>query len=108
MSDTGIPEPEGDTDIIDTDYEIGQDNIEAQIGPFGLDIHNPVFAVSAGVIVLFVVVALIFPQQAADFFGCLFRTIQVQVHKHEVRAGFGEGHGTCGNHPWKALTPPTL
>ncbi|WP_223478409.1 BCCT family transporter [Oricola indica] len=73
MSDTstGIPEPEGDAGLIETDYEIGQDNIEAQIGPFGLDIHNPVFAVSAGVIVLFVVVALIFPQQAADFFGWL-------------------------------------
>ena len=40
---TGIPAPEGASDLIDTDYEIGQDNIEAQIGPFGLDIHNPVF-----------------------------------------------------------------
>ncbi|MAZ17080.1 BCCT family transporter [Oricola sp.] len=73
MSDTntGVPAPEGEAGLIDTDYEIGQDNIETQIGPFGLDIHNPVFAVSAGVIVLFVVAALIFPQQASDFFGWL-------------------------------------
>ena len=31
MSDTnshGIPEPEGKADVINTDYEIGQDNIE--------------------------------------------------------------------------------
>jgi len=34
---TGIPVPEGASDIIDTDYEIGQDNIEAQLGPFGLE-----------------------------------------------------------------------
>ena len=70
-TDQGIPAPEGAAGLIETDYEIGQDNIETQIGPFGLDIHNPVFAVSGGVIVLFVIAALIFPQQAADFFGWL-------------------------------------
>ena len=47
MADTtnnqGIPEPEGASDIIDTEYEIGQDNIDGQVGPFGFDIHNPVF-----------------------------------------------------------------
>ena len=37
----GIPAPEGPTDLIDTEYEIGQDNITTNIGPFGLDIHNP-------------------------------------------------------------------
>jgi BCCT family betaine/carnitine transporter len=42
----GIPAPEGAAGIIDTDYEIGQDNIETQIGPFGLDVHNPVFLIS--------------------------------------------------------------
>lgn len=30
----------------ETDYEIGQDNITTNIGPFGLDIHNPVFLIS--------------------------------------------------------------
>ena len=68
---TGIPAPEGASDLIDTDYEIGQDNIEARIGPFGLDIHNPVFLISGLSVVAFVVYALLAPQQAADFFGWL-------------------------------------
>ncbi|WP_322866137.1 BCCT family transporter [Aquicoccus sp. G2-2] len=67
----GIPAPQGAADVIDTDYEIGQDNIEAQLGPFGLDIHNPVFLISALSIVAFVAYALIAPQQAAEFFGWL-------------------------------------
>ena len=33
----------------DTDYEIGQDNVEVM----GLDIHNPVFFLSAGIVLLF-------------------------------------------------------
>ena len=67
----GIPAPEGVADIIETDYEIGQDNIETQIGPFGLDIHNPVFLISGLSIVAFVAYALAAPQQAGDFFGWL-------------------------------------
>lgn len=46
--------------VYDTDYEIGQDNIR----PFGLDLHNPVFAISAGLILLFVVLSLAVPEQA--------------------------------------------
>ena len=72
---TGIPAPEGASDLIDTDYEIGQDNIETQIGPFGLDIHNPVFLISGLSVVAFVVYALLAPQQAADFFGWLRPTL---------------------------------
>ena len=67
----GIPEPEGHSDIIDTEYEIGQDNIQTKVGPFGLDIHNPVFVISGLAIVAFVAYALIAPQQASDFFGWL-------------------------------------
>ncbi|WP_104017282.1 BCCT family transporter [Roseovarius nitratireducens] len=67
----GIPAPEGASDIIDTDYKIGQDNIQTKIGPFGLDIHNPVFVISGLVIIAFVAYALLAPQQAADFFGWL-------------------------------------
>jgi len=43
--------------VYETDYEVGQDNIER----FGLDMHNPVFFVSAGLIMLFVVVSMMFP-----------------------------------------------
>ncbi|GAB5376085.1 MAG: BCCT family transporter [Acuticoccus sp.] len=67
----GIPAPEGASHIIETDYEIGQDNIETSIGPFGLDIHNPVFLISGLSIVAFVAYALIAPGQAGEFFGWL-------------------------------------
>jgi len=67
----GIPAPDGASELIETDYEIGQDNIETKIGPFGLDIHNPVFLISGLSIVAFVAYALTAPQQAADFFGWL-------------------------------------
>ncbi|WP_243611529.1 BCCT family transporter [Shimia aestuarii] len=70
-NDQGIPEPEGVSEVIDTEYEIGQDNIETQIGPFGLDIHNPVFLVSGLSIMLFVFYALALPEQAASIFGWL-------------------------------------
>ncbi len=43
-----------------TDYEIGQDNLR----PIGLDLHYPVFPVSAGLVVLFVVATLVFPEAA--------------------------------------------
>ncbi|MHA6266663.1 BCCT family transporter [uncultured Aliiroseovarius sp.] len=67
----GIPEPEGAYDIIDTDYEIGQDNIQTQMGPFGLDIHNPVFLISGLSIVAFVFYALALPEQAEAIFGAM-------------------------------------
>ena len=69
--DTGIPVPEGDTDLIETDYDIGQDNIEGRVGPFGFDVHNPVFMISGLSVIAFVAYALIAPTQAADFFGWL-------------------------------------
>ena len=51
--------------------KIGQDNIT----PFGLDIHNPVFVISGLTIFLFVLCALIFQSQAAEFFGWLLPAI---------------------------------
>ncbi len=49
-----------------TDHVIGQDNIQ----PLGvLDVHNPVFVVSATAIVIFVVFTLSFPEVAAETFG---------------------------------------
>ncbi|MAQ37060.1 BCCT transporter [Thioclava sediminum] len=67
----GIPAPEGDTQLIETDYEIGQDNLEGQVGPFGFDIHNPVFMISALSIVAFVFYALALPEQASSLFGAM-------------------------------------
>jgi len=54
--------PQGD---YDTDYEAGQDNVEF----LGFDVHNPVFFVSALIIVGFVSTALVLPEQTASFFG---------------------------------------
>ena len=71
MSDTqsnGIPEPEGPTNIIETDYEIGQDNVQREIGPLAFDVHNPVFAISGLVIVAFVIITLALQNQADVFF----------------------------------------
>jgi len=50
-----------------TDYEVGQDNIR----PFGLDIHNPVFLISALSIIAFVLLTLAFQAEATEFFGWL-------------------------------------
>lgn len=63
--------PDGDVQQIETDYEIGQDNYQNKFGPFGLDIHNPVFMISGLTIVAFVFLALALPGPAADFFGWL-------------------------------------
>ena len=51
----------------DTEYEPGQDNVQI----LGLDVHNPVFAVSALTIIAFVFFSLVFQDQASEFFGWL-------------------------------------
>ena len=51
----------------ETSFEIGQDNIT----PFGLDIHNPVFVISALSVIAFVLVTLMFQEGATAFFGWL-------------------------------------
>lgn len=60
----GVPRPSGKANPIDTDYTVGQDNVVLSIGPFGLDIHNRVFAVSGLAVVTFVFATLIFRDQA--------------------------------------------
>ena len=67
----GIPAPEGETTLIDTEYEVGQDNVSVSMGPFGLDIHNPVFAISGLTIVAFVFFTLAFQESAGAAFGDL-------------------------------------
>ncbi|MEJ2603340.1 MAG: BCCT family transporter [Gammaproteobacteria bacterium] len=50
-----------------SDYEVGQDNVQA----LGLDFHNPVFLISGVTVILFVVFTLSFPEQAKHWFGDL-------------------------------------
>jgi BCCT family betaine/carnitine transporter len=68
----GIPAPQGTADIIETEYEIGQDNVDGSVGPFGFDIHNPVFAISGIAIVAFVFFTLALPDQAGAIFQGMF------------------------------------
>ena len=63
--------PDGKVNPIDTDYQVGQDNILVKVGPFGLDIHNRVFLISALVVVLFVVLTVSFQQQAEPVFSSM-------------------------------------
>ncbi|APX88763.1 BCCT transporter [Brevirhabdus pacifica] len=72
MDNHGIPAPEGTADVIDTDYAIGQDNIEGSVGPIGFDIHNPVFMISGISIVAFVFYTLALPDQAGEVFSAMF------------------------------------
>ncbi|MFT6559137.1 BCCT family transporter [Sneathiella sp.] len=58
---------QNDPNHIETDYEVGQDNVNL----FGLDIHNPVFMVSGLSIIVFVLITLMFQAEATDFFGWL-------------------------------------
>lgn len=71
MADTGIPAPEGAATPIETEYEVGQDNIKRQIGPFGVDIHNPVFVVSGMTIIAFVILTLFLQGDAVSIFTSL-------------------------------------
>ena len=67
----GIPLPQGDAAVIDTDYTVGQDNLATKVGPFGIDIHNPVFLISGLSIVAFVFYGLALSEQATALFGWL-------------------------------------
>ena len=73
MTDQGLPEPVPSP--IDTDYELGQDNVTGSVGPIGFDIHNPVFAISGLAVVAFVFYTLALPEQAAGIFDMLFAAV---------------------------------
>ena len=71
-----IPAPEGRTQIIDTDYEIGQDNINYRRRfVFELDIHNIVFSVSALTIVAFTLLTLMFQTTLGPVFTAIRDTL---------------------------------
>ena len=68
-AETGIESPDGAANPIETDYEVGQDNFTTQIGPFGLDVHNPVFLISGLSIVAFVFLTLAFQDSVGPMFN---------------------------------------
>ena len=72
MTETRDPmAPDGAVNPIDTDYKVGQDNIIVNVGPFGLDIHNRVFAISGLLVVAFVVLTLAFQNQVEPMFTAM-------------------------------------
>lgn len=56
---------DSNTEHYPTDYEIGQDNLEI----WGMDVHNPVFFVSASLIIVFVTATVMFPETANATLG---------------------------------------
>ncbi len=62
-----IPAPSGASNLIDTDYVIGQDNITGKF----LDIHGKVFCISALAIVLFVVLTLALRTEVEPLFTAI-------------------------------------
>lgn len=62
-----IPEPEGETEIIVTDYSIGQDNVAPRY-VLEFDFHQKVFSISALGIVGFTILALAFQNQVEPIF----------------------------------------
>tara|TARA_R100001369_G_scaffold1600_1_gene5438 strand:- start:117 stop:1733 length:1617 start_codon:yes stop_codon:yes gene_type:complete len=63
-----MTDPTSENGEIETDFEVGQDNIDGSLGPIGFDIHNPVFVISGVTAVAFVLLTLIFPDQAGAVF----------------------------------------
>ena len=68
MNPPSDSEPSSATSDMQTDYVVGQDNITGHLGPFGFDIHNRVFVVSAIASVIFIILTLLFPERAGSTF----------------------------------------
>lgn len=62
-----IPQPEGETEIIETDFEIGQHNVTRR-WVLEFDVHHPVFPIAALGIVAFTLVTLAFQNELEPAF----------------------------------------
>lgn len=76
---TGVPAPEGAANLIDTDYQIGQDNYQASPLGVNIDIHGSVFAVSSLVILAFVILTLALPEQSTTAFDAVKNWINTHM-----------------------------
>ncbi|MCB5411337.1 BCCT family transporter [Pseudogemmobacter faecipullorum] len=71
-TEDAVPAPEGPTEVIDTPYEIGQDNFSYRRRfVLEIDIHNVVFSVSALAIIAFTLLTLMFQTTLGPFFAAL-------------------------------------
>ncbi len=88
MTDSKDPMiPDGEVNPYDTDYQVGQDNIVVNVGPFGLDIHNRVFVISGLAIVAFVFLTLAFQNQVEPMFGGLRGWLTTNLDWFFISAG---------------------
>ena len=78
-SQEGIPAPEGPTNLIDTDYVIGQDNITPAPLGIRLDLHGKVFTISALVVLFFVFITLALQEQVAPLFTGIFNFLTTNL-----------------------------
>ncbi len=67
----GVPQPEGAANLIETDYEIGQDNYSGRKFGIRIDIHGAVFTFSSLMILAFVILTLALPEHAGPIFNSL-------------------------------------
>jgi BCCT family betaine/carnitine transporter len=81
-----IPEPQGDTEIIRTDYAIGQDNFASTL-IFDFDIHNPVFPASALAIMAFTFATMAFQTELEPLFTTLRDTLTYNLNWFFLLAG---------------------
>ncbi|MEB6533551.1 BCCT family transporter [Pantoea stewartii] len=79
--------PDGDVAPYDTDYQVGQDNIVVNVGPFGLDIHNRVFVLSGMVIIAFIVLTLVFQSDVAPLFKGMLNWLTTRLDWFFISAG---------------------
>lgn len=79
--------PDGDVAPYDTDYQVGQDNIVVNVGPFGLDIHNRVFVLSGMVIIAFIVLTLVFQRDVAPLFKGMLNWLTTRLDWFFISAG---------------------
>ncbi|WP_413614156.1 BCCT family transporter [Halomonas sp. M20] len=68
-STEGVPAPTGKSNLIDTDYVIGQDNVSGRKFGMAIDLHGKVFSISALVIVFFVVLVLALQTEVEPIFS---------------------------------------
>jgi BCCT family betaine/carnitine transporter len=83
----GIPAPQGAANLIDTDYQIGQDNYSTSKFGIRIDIHGAVFMFSSLVILAFVIITLALPDQAGPLFDSMRKWITSNLSWFFLLAG---------------------
>ncbi len=87
IESVGVPAPEGAANLIDTDYQIGQDNYQAAPLGVNIDIHGAVFTVSSLLILAFVILTLALPEQSTAIFESIKNWINTNMTWFMLLAG---------------------